>query len=523
MVAALVRLLHSGPQDVRLLPKEGPTNVSAYKRVLTRAGRFTTQWSRLDFQQPPNFGQTAYCELPTKGQLLSRLYLVVTMPDIYTPQAAAIAAAGVNISGVSNFAGPRFGWTNSLGHALLAKATVDIGGSRVETLDSRLLEIMDEYNTPLEKVLNTNTLIGRVQNGFGETSLGNSATPTKLYIPIPFWFSRGDLGAALPIDAIHVDEVRVGFTFRPLTSVYYTDSRTAASSVVPTVEGSALWPILGSSFYKTGAGGGLQPGLALNRVPVLSNVTPIPDIRMPQTLSLGESYLLAEYIYLDKPEANRFRLGDIQLPIAQHYQIEPRDTRGFRDITIPMELPNPTRQLFCMAQNYNAIPYNAYFLATKDLSGQNISGSPTSETYAPWWPDCSGLNVAGPGFILPGFSQRGPTEPFLSMELLYEGTYVRTSTDNCAIYRSIIPSLECRKSPWHNRYMYCIPFGQQSGFFPPSVPMGEANMNRIMKKELRFGIAGTGATPQRVWVYVWAETYNILRIFGGRAGLLFSY
>ena len=71
--------------------------------------------------------------------------------------------------------------------------------------------------------------------------------------------------------------------------------------------------------------------------------------------------------------------------------------------------------------------------------------------------------------------------------------------------------------------MYSIPFGQQHGSFPYSVPMGEANMNRIMKKELRFGIAGTGGTPQRVWVYVWAETYNILRIFGGRAGLLFSY
>jgi hypothetical protein len=55
------------------------------------------------------------------------------------------------------------------------------------------------------------------------------------------------------------------------------------------------------------------------------------------------------------------------------------------------------------------------------------------------------------------------------------------------------------------------------------MPMGEANMNRIMKKELRLGIAGKGGVPQRLWVYVYAETYNILRIFGGRAGLLFAY
>jgi hypothetical protein len=49
--------------------------------------------------------------------------------------------------------------------------------------------------------------------------------------------------------------------------------------------------------------------------------------------------------------------------------------------------------------------------------------------------------------------------------------------------------------------------------------MGEANMNRIMKKELRVGFNGS----TRLWVYVWAETYNILKIFGGRATLLFAY
>ncbi len=519
MVASLVRLLHSGPQDMRLLPKEGPTNISAYVRVLMRAGRFTTQWVRLDFQQRPQFGQQAVCRLTTKGELITRLYLVVTMPDIYTPQAAAKAAAG------ANFAGPQFGWTNSIGHALVQSASVDIGGARVETIDSRLLELHDEYDTPLEKVVNKNGLIGRLQNGFTETSLGNSPEPTKLHIPLPFWFSRGDLGAALPIDAIHVDDIRVSIQFRGLNGCYYTDSRANASAIEPTTDGSALWPLGGSPFYTTSGGSSIVPGLYKNRSPQTSLVSPIPGITMPDTFSLGDTYLLAQYIYLDKPEANRFRLADIQLPITQHYRIEPRDTKEFRDITIPMELPNPTKHLFFMAQNYNAIPYNAHFLATKDLASQyifNATSPNPSETYIPWWPDCSGLNAATAGFLVPGFSTRG-SEPLTSIELLYEGKYVKTSTDNCALYRSILPSLEERKSPWINRYMYCIPFGVQAGYFPGSLPMGETNMNRIMKKELRLGIATTGVTPQRVWVYVYAETYNILRIFGGRAGLLFAY
>ena len=540
MVAALVRLLHSGVQDTsRLLPKDGPKDCSAFLRVWIRGGRLTTQWSRLDFQQKPNFGTTAFCQLVKKGELLTRLYLVCNLPDIYTPQAAAIASAG------ASFRGPRFGWTNSLGHALIASATVDIGGVRVETIESRLLEIHDEYDVPIEKLVNKNTMIGRIDNGFGETSLGNSAVPQRVIVPLPFWFSKGDLGAALPIDAIHVDEIRVGITFRPATGVYYTDSRAPATAVVPTVEGSALWPILGSKFYKADPiSGTVVPGLALNKQENASLVSPIAGITMPLTLALGDTYLLAEYMYLDRPEANMFRQAEIEIPVVQHYRIEPRDTRGFTDVTIPLELPQPTRHLYFMAQNYFAIPYNAYFLATRDLSGSSLGyysgglpiAAPASETYAPWWPDCSGLNAAYVLPLVPGFSTRG-SEPFATLELFYEGTYVKTSTAYPALYRSILPSLEERKSPFINRYMYCIPLGIQAGYFPPSVPTGQTNMNRIMKKSLRFGIAGGQGVQeisqvvaediktarQRLWIYCYAETHNILRIYGGRAAMLFAY
>jgi hypothetical protein len=519
MVASLVRLLHSGPQDLRLLPKEGPTDISAYKKVLTRGGRFTTQWSRLDFQQRPQFGQQAVCRLLKKGELLTRLYLIVNLPDIYSQQLAALAYCQSN--GLS-FAGPRFGWTNSIGHALIQSLTLEIGGSRIETLDSRLLEMHDEYDTPLEKVVNRNAMIGRVQNGFTETSLGNTPIPTRVIIPLPFWFSRGDLGLALPLDALHVDEVRVTVQFRPLTGCYYTDSRVPASAIVATTEGSALWPLAGSAFYASGGTEIPNGTLALNRVASTGPFQKLPDIQMPLTFQLGDTYLMAEYIYLDKPEANRFRLADIQVPITQHYRIDPKDTRGFPELRIPMEISNPIRHLYFMGQNYNAIPYNTHFLATRDLATPVVTITEPSEAYVPWWPDCSGLNASYVAPLVPGFSTRG-SEPFQSIELIYEGKYVKTSTENCAFYRSILPSYEERKSPWINRYMYCIPFGVQAGYFGPSVPMGEANLNRIMKKELRLGIAGRGGMPQRLWVYVYAETYNILRIFGGRAGLLFAY
>lgn len=506
MVASLLRVLHSGPQDQRLMPKEVKESLKAYVRVIVRAGRMTTQWQRIDFLQQPGLGQQAVARIPVKGELLTRLYLVATMPDIETPQAAAKAAAG------SLEVQPQFGWTNSLGHALVESATLEIGGARVEQLDSRLLEILDEFNTPLEKVLGVNDLIQRKQNGFSPSSIGRDATPTRVVVPLPFWFSRGDIGAALPIDALYVDEVRVSLQLRALSGLYYTDSR---SDSTDTANGAALWPILNSPFYTLDGSTYVYNLLPKVSDPILADL--IPGIKMPSTLPLGDTYLLAEYVYLDKPEANRFRIADISLPVIQHAPINPVDTRGFPRIQVPVEINNPLRTLYWMAQNYSANRYNAYFLATRDLSGLDT-------TDVPWWPDCVGLSVSGPGTLIPGFARRD-SEPFSFLEVLYEGSYVRTSTENCALYRSLLPSYEMKKSPWHNRYMYALSFGQQPGLFPGSAPIGEANWNRILKKELVLGcapLAGTFDQYARLWIYVWAETYNVFRVYGGRGAMLFT-
>ena len=336
MVASLLRVLHSGPQDQRLLPKDIKYSIATFQRVFIRAGRMTTQWQRLDFYSPPNFGQKATCRIPVKGELLTRLYLVCTMPDIWTPQAAARAVA--DLCG-NQFLGPSFGWTNSLGHALLSNATLEIGGARAEVLDGRLLEIMDEFNTPIEKVLNTNSMLCRAQNSFSSSSFGQSTTPQTVIVPLPFWFSRGDLGCALPIDALWVDEVRVNINFSALTSCYYTESR--SGTPIPGTDGSALWPIAGSPFYMNGGGSyvyNLDPS-----GPVMAQL--IPGIKMPlsssqssslSSFALGDTYLMAEYVYLDKPEANRFRIADMSVPVVQHAMLDPVDTRAFKQVRIPI-------------------------------------------------------------------------------------------------------------------------------------------------------------------------------------------
>ena len=504
MAASILRILHSGVQDTRLLCPKGQPSIEMFTKVFIRSGRFTTQWVRLDFDTIPNLNNTCTLTIPRKGHLITRLYLVTTMPDIATIQSQA------QTSGGSNFVGPYFGWTNSIGHALINETTITIGGARVERLDGALMEIMDEFYTPIEKQNSMNILIHRKDNGFSYNSFNNN--PSTIVTPLPFWFSCGDSGLALPIDAIQAELVQLSVSFNPINNLYVSSAYQQLPSITP-VAGDAYFPLSNSKFYISNNSGSNVYGL-----PGL--VSQIPNIKMSNTFNLGDTYVLAEYVYLDKPEANRFRLSDIKIPIVQHYNFDPVDTQGFNKVNYKFSVPNPTRNLFFYMNRYEAMRYNATFLATRDLSGINTS--------VPWWPDASGLeDPQWLSNIRSAFSTRD-SEPLNRIALQYEGKLIRYSTDSPSFFRSILPSLEMKKTPWVNRYYYTLMFGFQHGLIAPSLPSGEANLDKMLNIELQLGLHPNTGTINpmdvpRYYMNLYAETYNILRIYGGRAGLLFAY
>ena len=519
MVAALLRVIYGGVQDSRLLCQKGQPNTAFFVKAFIRAGRFTTQWTRLDFDTLPTLGNTSVITLPRKGHLISRLYLVTTMPDIAAPQIAAKAWCTAN---GKTFVGPTFGWTNSLGHALLQNATIEIGGTRVEQIDGRLLEVMDEFYTPLEKVSLMDKLLPRDSSNFTAGEFGSTGAAVQATTPMPFWFSCGDAGTFLPIDAIQADPVKLSIRFNTPTNLYVSTAQKSTQGLkAPPAGAEAYFPIGASRFYYADASGTDISGLGGN--PNQSTrVSVVPAIMMPTTQqlqTLGDTYIMAEYIYLDKPEANRFRLADIQVPVLQHYAFDPVDTKNTPVANCYLKIANPTRNLFFYLQRYEAPYFNAPFLATRDLSGVGTS--------TPWWPNATQIDPRVYKDLVPGFALRN-SEPIQSIDLVYEGKLFRYSTTTPSVFRSLIPSIEMRKSPWVNRYMYNMPFAYQSGFLPPSQPCGEANLDKVVSVNLRLelnplaGYVDVNSAP-RFLVYIWAETYNVFRVYGGRGGMMFAY
>ena len=521
MVASLLKIISTGIQDQRLQPPKDQPTIEPFITVFIKAGRYGTNWARIDFDTSADFGKTAIARLPVRGELISRVFLVVQMPDIQTPQ---LLAQNTKVNGQSvSFVGPHFGWTNSLGHTLINQAQVHIGGVLSDTIPGQLMEIIDEFQTPLEKTIESSRQICRKDNGFTDTSFGNSNTSEQVIVNLPFWFSRGDPGCYLPIDALNIDEVRITLDFNVINNLYYTQSRQTDASdniIMTNLSGNSLWPMAGSSFYYSDLLGSKISGLEPVRAPD-TTVSQYPsNIKMPTQFSMTDAYLMVEYIYLDKPEANRFRIADIQVPIVQHYTFDPVDTRYNRNATIPLIIPNPTRDIFFYCQKYEAPGFNAPFLGTRDLSN-------TKFPFAPGWPDATGLGERLFENLSPGFSTRY-SEPIRWLALNYTDSLNRFSSENVALFRSLLPSSEQRKAPWVNRYFYNLPFGIKNGYTPFSMPVGQANLDKIQKVQLVLGFHGkTGNINDdfvdRYIVYSYAETYNILRIYGGRGALMFSY
>jgi hypothetical protein len=388
----------------------------------------------------------------------------------------------------------------------------------VESLDGRLLEVLDEFYTPLERVELVNKLIKRNMTNFPQYPTA-AEPPTQVVTPLPFWFCRGDAGTFLPIDALAADQVRIRITFPSVDSLYVSSARVDISGSKCDSKGAAFYALQGATFYAQDPSGPPVPGL--NGDPTqTTNASQIGGIQLPNRLALGDTYLLAEYIYLDAPEANRFRISDIEVPIVQHYAFEPTDTQRAPRLTIPLRIPNPVRNLFFFAQRYEAGQFNAPFLATRDLSGADAPN-------VPWWPNAAHINARAPDLLQPGFVFRD-SEPLASAELMYEGKLMRYSSTSPVLFRSILPAYEMKKAPYVNRYYYMMHFGLNHGELPPSQPNGEGNLDTIPRIALTLEFKpfrGSTILTQvpRYVVYVWAETYNVFRVYGGRGGLLFAY
>lgn len=531
--ATSLTLVTTGLADAKLISSGNP-DLNQFLHVVKKTTRWAAQWCRVEFDGAPEFGQKVALTIPTIAELINGLTIVVQMPDIYTPQLQAIkAAGGTNLNNKGSFLGPLFGWTNSLGHALIEQIELEIGGAIVETLDSRLLEILDELHETVEAAAAKNFMIKRTPYGFTNTTY-LTPTPTTVYVPIPFWFSKpGVLSHALPIQALNIDNVRILVTFRAINGLAYTDARANSQTIglenTPpyTPPYAPMLPMTNSPFWQstTSTGPNTGPVYTMNSSMGTNptNGQIIPGVQMPARFSPISAYALIEYISLEEYEAIAMRTAELTYHVQQHQAVQVEQTLGQTEIHLDIPYTNPTKDLMWVLQRPEATTYNAYFLFTRDLyPTPPPPQTQPNPTQIPWWPDAIFQPVPVEAWQLQPAFRKAYSEPLQAAALHYN-SYERFVHEGGSFFRSIIPAQYFTKSAMLDRYIYAYAFGLKNK--PREYePKGAANWDKIQRKELYITLNSSrgGGVPPNMNIYVYITSWNIFKVYGGRGGLLFS-
>lgn len=511
--ASMLRIVTTGLQDTeRLNAPIGQPSVHFYSAVFKRRTRWATRWERVDFDNLADFGRRATVTLPVKGELITRATLVVELPDLYATQLQAqkYIESMSTPENTYSLIGPFWDWTNSIGHAICSDVDFQIGNQVIDRLDSRLLEVLDEQEAPVEHFDSTNKLIYRNPSSYSQYAIPQDYTTGQitsrtLEIVFPFWWNRGPGPQALPIQALARDKVQINVNFRPIQECVYTGSRVDPRNLgkeatepgpMPTMAGcgfyysddaspDTIYNIVANRFPVTDLGGGGIDFFPKGRV--------VENFNMPTDWHFQDAYWIVEYVSLEDREAAAFRMADLQIPITQHVAVPVTNTNGVDRLRIPLPQGGLVRDMSWVAQRVEATDYNAYFLFSRDLAPPVLPGYNNQEpTDIPWWPDAMIPNWDyGDGYVRPAFSTRN-SDPLQSATLWMRGLR-RFDMDGPSYFRSVIPTMNCQRTPLVNRYIYRYDFGfwptgglAETLTMPVDEVRGFSNWDKIPKKELEL-------------------------------------
>ena len=185
MGGGLMQLVAYGAQDIYLT---GNPQITFFKVVYRRHTNFSMEAIEQTFNGAADFGKRVTCTVSRNGDLMHKVYLQVTVPDV---------------SGE---------YVKNLGQALVKFAEVEIGGQRIDKHYGDWMHIWNELSQEAGKKEGYGLMTG----AGGETA-GISAE-TDLYIPLEFWFCRNP-GLALPLIALQYHEVKINIEFSALSEL----------------------------------------------------------------------------------------------------------------------------------------------------------------------------------------------------------------------------------------------------------------------------------------------------------------
>lgn len=274
MAGGLMQLVAYGAQDIYLT---GNPEITFFKIVYRRHTNFSMEVIEQPFIGNIGFGNRVTATITRDADLAYKMYVRITLPQINPGQSS-------------------FAWVRRVGHAIVKRVEVDLGGTVMDRQYGTWLDIWYELTRKGDHERGYNIMIGDVP----ELTTYNSDTKPEyiLYVPLQFWFNR-NVGLSIPLIAMQYSEMNIHFTFEEFNELIVTDS----------------------NFDTTG-------------------------------IALTDATILVDYIYLDTEERRRFaQVGHEYL--VEQVQFNQEQLVPFLTYRYQLDFNHPVKELIWAMKNGN--------------------------------------------------------------------------------------------------------------------------------------------------------------------------
>ena len=482
MGGGLMQLVAYGAQDIYLT---GNPQITFFKVVYRRHSNFSMESIEQTFNGNPGFGKKVSCTISRNGDLIHRVYLQTTLPQ-------------VDLSGSAPTLGSlqQFNWVNWVGHQLIKNVEVEIGGQRIDKHYGEWLHLWNELSQQAGLKVGYARMVGNVPklvtpNDSQYTMIFPSTT---LYIPLQFWFCRNP-GLALPLIALQYHEVKINVEFNDLNNCAQGDNTRDLNGIINRITG-------GNYTFKN------------------------------TDLSLEDTALWVDYIYLDTDERRRFA------QVSHEYLIEQLQFTGEESISsqnnkIKLNFNHPVKELVWVVQPSSNVENKQFTNFSDALDSSFLTGLTSNtlgEGHATPLDLGLGLQVSeGQTINNEGVPEIDTWYPFTLSQNYDLG---ENPVDFAKLQLNGHDRFQERRGDYFN---YVQPYQHHTN--TPSVgvnvysfglkpeehqPSGTCNFSRIDNATLQLTVTSNAVASQTAKVRVYATNYNVLRIMSGMGGLAYS-
>jgi hypothetical protein len=542
MAGGLLNIIAVGNNNVILT---GTPTKTFFKVVYSKYTNFGLQKFRIDFEGLRDLRLTEDSKftfkIPRYAELLMDTYLVVNLPDIWSPIYQPCPSNG-NIWTPYDFK-----WIDDIGTRMIREVVITCGSQIIQKYSGDYLSSMVDRDFTAEKKSLFNKMSGNVkelndpENAFSRSNAYPSAFYTSnpagaepsirgrtLYIPINTWFTFNSK-CAFPLVSLQYNELVVSVTLRPIQELF---------RVRDVFDSSNNYPYM-------------QPDFNLSQFQMYRYLQTPPSVDL--TISNYENttttwnsdvHLLCTYCFLSNDEAQLFASEDQIYLIKDIFEYKFYNINGNSKLSLTSSGMVSSWMWFLQRNDvnmrnewsnytnwpYNHLPVDVGFPTLSSI-GKNLYFNPDGTT--------SQVYITG------DFTADNQKSILITMGILLNGDY-RENVLPEGIFNYVEKYI--RTNGFAKEGLYCYNFCLNTSPFEYQ-PSGAINMSMFKDIQLEINTFsptidiknstyeiicdGTGnpigVTKQNWRLYEYSfnltlfeERYNILSFIGGNAGLLYA-